>query len=218
MVLAVIGAIGVVVIGFWLQDTATGALHTLGDELTATGRLTGLLGTYLLLVQIVLMARVAPLERLIGMDRLARWHSRNGQYVIGLLVAHAVAITAGYALGDHLALTTETSRVVLHYPDVLAATVSLGLLVGVAITSARAARRRMSYHAWYFVHLYTYLAVLLAFAHQLATGDDFATHPLHRIFWVALHLGTIGVLLGFRVVRPIRASLRHNLRVARITP
>ena len=53
------------------------------------------------------------------------------------------------------------------------ATVALGILVGVGIASARMARRRLSYETWHFVHLYTYLAVALAFSHQFATGADF---------------------------------------------
>jgi ferredoxin-NADP reductase len=108
----------------------------------------------------------------------------------------------------------ETARLVLHYPDVLAATVALGLLVAIGVTSARAARARFEYHTWYFVHLYAYLAVVLAFAHQLVTGDEFATHPMHRWFWVGLHLATAGLLVWFRVATPIRSNLRHRLRIA----
>ena len=48
------------------------------------------------------------------------------------------------------------------------ATVAGLLLVGVGVVSARAARRRMRYETWYFLHLYTYLAVALAFSHQFA--------------------------------------------------
>jgi predicted ferric reductase len=210
---AVTVAVGAaVVVGMWLQDTGT--LTSLGDQLTAAGRVLGLVGTYLLLVQVLLMARIPWLDRLIGMDRLAVWHRRNGEYVVGLLSAHAVAITAGYALGDRISIFSETARVILHYPDVLAATVALGLLVLIGVISARAVRGRMAYHTWYFVHLYAYLAVALAFAHQLATGDEFALHPWHRWIWIGLHLATAGLLVGYRVVLPLRSALRQRLRVA----
>jgi lysophospholipase L1-like esterase len=43
----------------------------------------------------------------------------------------------------------------------LAATVGLGLLVLVGILSARGVRPRVSYHTWYFVHLYVYIALAL---------------------------------------------------------
>jgi hypothetical protein len=45
---------------------AGGSLEGLGAELTAAGRVTGLLGGYLLLVEVALMSRVPWLERRIG--------------------------------------------------------------------------------------------------------------------------------------------------------
>jgi predicted ferric reductase len=162
------------------------------------------------------MARLPWLDRAIGTDRLAHWHRRNGQYTIGMLAAHAVLIVWGYALSDGLSLAAETRAVVLHYPDVLAATAALGLLIAVAVTSARAARQRLRYETWYFVHLYTYLAIALSFAHQLATGDDFITHPLTRALWVGLFVTVAALVAGFRVGVPLRSALRHRLRVVRV--
>jgi hypothetical protein len=52
-----------------------------------------LVGTYLVLVQVVLMARLQWLDRRIGTDRMAAWHRSNGQYTIGMLVAHTVLIS-----------------------------------------------------------------------------------------------------------------------------
>jgi predicted ferric reductase len=213
---AVVAVGGALTIALWLQDTPTGSLRTLGDQFTAVGRLTGLVGTYLVLVQVLLMARLPWLDRLVGADRLAVWHRRNGEYVVGLLVVHAVATIAGYALSDHRSLPWETGAVVLRYPDVLAGTVALGLLVAIGVTSARAVRRRMAYHTWYFVHLYAYLAVVLAFPHQLADGNDFVGHPWHRVFWVVVHLGTAALLVAYRLVVPLRSALRHRLRVTHV--
>ena len=213
VVLCVIVLGGVATVAMWLQDTHGGSLRTFGDELTAVGRLTGLVGAYLVVVEVLLIARIRPIERLVGLDRLARWHSRNGQYVICLLVVHTLATIAGYAATDKIGLGTETSRIVLHYPDVLAATAALALFGAVGVTSARAARKRLAYHEWYFVHVYIYLAVVLAFAHQFATGDDFVGHTMHRVLWAAFHLGALGLLLSYRVVAPVWLSLRHQLRV-----
>ena len=74
----------------------------------------------------------------------------------------------------------------------LAATVALGVLVAVGVTSARAVRRQLRYETWYFVHLYTYVAIALSFSHQLATGNEFITHPLDRALWVAVYVATFG--------------------------
>jgi predicted ferric reductase len=218
MVLAVVAVGALAVIGLWWADTPAGSLHTFADRLTAAGRITGLVGTYLILVQIVLMARLPWLDRSVGTDRMSAWHRSNGQYTIGMLVAHTMLIIWGYADFDHFSLAHETARLVRSYPDVLAATVGLGLLIVVAITSARMARRRLRYETWYFVHLYTYIAVALSFSHQLATGNDFSTHPANRALWVILYILTFGSLLVYRVAVPLRDAFRYRLRVEAIVP
>ena len=99
------------------------------------------------------------------------------------------------------------------YPDVLAGTVALGLIIAAAVTSIRAARRRMRYETWWSVHLYMYLALALAFSHQIANGQSFVGHPLARVFWAFLWAATAGVVLVFRFLTPVWRSLYHGLRV-----
>src|SRR3954463_16116867 len=69
-VLAVITAGAVATVGLWWHDTA--GVHGLGEWLTNAGRITGLLAGYAVVVLIALMARLPPLERGIGADRLPR--------------------------------------------------------------------------------------------------------------------------------------------------
>jgi predicted ferric reductase len=216
LALAVIAAGALAVLGLWWADTPGRSLHSFADRLTAAGRITGLLGTYLVLVQVVLMARMPWLDRWIGTDRMAAWHRANGQYTISMLVAHTALITWGYAAQDRSSLALEAGKLIRSYPDVLAATVALGMLIAVGITSARIARRRLRYETWYFIHLYTYLAIALSFSHQLATGNEFVDRPASRVLWVTLYLLTFGLLLVFRVAVPMRDAFRHRLRVAAI--
>jgi predicted ferric reductase len=206
-----VGALAVVYM--WWHDTSPASVYGVGPWLTAAGRVTGLVGTYLVVIEVLLMARAPCLDRMIGMDRLAVWHRRNGEYSISLLVAHAVLIIWGYAITAHEGLLSETKSVVLSYPDMLAATVGLGLLVVVGVLSARAVRRRVNYHTWYFVHLYTYIALALSFAHQFNSGADFATHPLNRLIWALMYGIVAAVLIGYRVVRPLVSMARHRFVV-----
>jgi predicted ferric reductase len=206
-----LGALGVIYM--WWHDATPASVVGLGPWLTAAGRVTGLVGTYLIVVEVLLMGRIPWLDRMIGMDRLVVWHRRNGEYAICLLVAHAVLIIWGYAVTAHQGLVKETTSVVLSYPDMLAATVGLGLLVLVGILSARAVRRRVSYQTWYFIHLYTYIALALSFAHQLNAGVDFATHPLNRAIWIAMYGSVAGLLIGYRVVKPVLNMARHRFVV-----
>ena len=144
-----------------------------GGWLTNAGRITGLLAGYLVILLLALMARIPALERGVGTDTLARWHASIGRYTVCLAVAHTLLIIWGYAVTAHTNVVSQTTTLVLSYPDVLMATVSLGLLVMVGTVSARAARKRLRYETWHLLHLYTYLAVALAFSHQFATGADF---------------------------------------------
>lgn len=214
LVAALVGLGAVGVIYMWWRDTSPASIQGPGPALTAAGRVTGLVGTYLVVVEVLLMARVPWLDRLIGMDRLAVWHRRNGEYSISLLLAHAFLTIWGYAVTAHAGLLGETKSVVLSYPDMLAATVGLAMLAGIGVLSARAVRRRVSYHSWYFIHLYTYIALALSFAHQFATGADFATHPVNRAIWAAMYGAVAALLLGYRVGRPVLNLARHRFVVA----
>lgn len=212
-VLAGIGVGALAVIGLWWQDTQF--IYGFGDWLTNAGRLTGLLAGYAVLVLLGLMARVPLLEHRVGTDRLARWHAMGGRYTVCLAVAHTLLIIWGYAVTAHTDVVSETGTLVTTYPDVLMATVAVGLLIAVGITSARAARRRLSYETWHFIHLYTYLAIALAFSHQFASGADFFDVKV-RVLWAAMYIGVGSALLWYRVVVPIKGAYRRRLRVLQV--
>ncbi|MEA2312175.1 MAG: hypothetical protein QOE28_2143, partial [Solirubrobacteraceae bacterium] len=94
----------VAVVGLWWLAGGPDDVQDTASALTAAGRVTGLLGAYLVLVELLLLARLPPLERLAGFDRLTRWHRVNGRAVLALLLAHAALIIAGYTIGDRIGL------------------------------------------------------------------------------------------------------------------
>jgi predicted ferric reductase len=210
--LGVIAAGAIAVIALWWRDTP--AVHGLGDWLTNAGRITGLGAGYAVVVLLALMARIPALERGVGTDRLVRWHAMGGRYTVCLASAHAVLITWGYAVLAHTNVVHQTTSLILTYPDVLMGTVALGLLITVGIVSARAARRHLRYETWHFVHLYTYLAVALAFSHQFSTGASFMFDATARVLWSAMYVTVAALLLWFRVITPVRHGLARKLRVA----
>ena len=189
-----------------------------GEAWIAAGRVTGLEGTYAALVTVLLLSRVPWLDRLHGMPSLAQWHRWVGNAAIWLLVAHALTIIWGYREQAHASTWHETRYVVLDLPDMLAATVALVAFVGVGVVSMRAVRRRLRYETWQFIHLYVYLALALSFAHQYATGADFATHLDARIIWGVMYAVVLVLLVAFRLVVPVVTSLRRDLRVAAVIP
>jgi predicted ferric reductase len=200
-----------VVVALW-APAGVRDIHDTASLLTGLGRLTGLLGAYLALVQLLLLARIPWLD----LERLVRVHRWNGVACLALLVAHAVLIVAGYTVGDRISLWEEIGRLISGYPGVITATAGLVALIAVTVTSVVVVRRRLRYETWYFVHLYAYLGVALAFSHQLATGSTFVGRPGARAYWYALYALTLGALLVFRLGLPLWRSVRHRLQVVRV--
>jgi predicted ferric reductase len=186
------------------------------DSLTSLGRLTGLLASDLLLLQVLLMARLPLVERAFGQDRLARWHRLTGFTSFHLMLAHVVLITIGYAGTAHAGLLREAWDLVFSYPGMLLATAGTGLLALVVVTSVRAARRRLRYESWHLLHLYAYLGVGLALPHQLWTGADFTTSWTATAYWWTLYGVSAGAVLVYRIGLPAWRNLRHRLRVSHV--
>ena len=216
-VVAVLLAQAVVIAVIWVSH---GALDQLGEGpagiLTAIGQVTALYGTYLALIQLVLMARSPWLDATFGMDGLAVAHRWLGFATVWLLLAHAVATTIGYAIGDGIGPLQELWTLITTYPYVLMASVSAGLFALVAITSIRAARRRLNYETWYGLHLYAYLAIALGFLHQLFVGSDFMHDQVAATYWVILYVVAALTIVVFRIGQPVWTSLRLGLRVANV--
>jgi predicted ferric reductase len=207
-----------VTVALAVSSESLGSLTAPGGLMTAAGRLTGLVGTYLMLVSLLLVARIPWIERAAGQERLVRWHRLLGPWPIVLLVAHAALITVGYAAASAGGVAPMAWQLVTQYPNVLAATVALVLMVTAGVTSWRVARRRLRHETWWTIHLYLYLAAALALAHQVTAGAAFVSSPTARVWWLGMWAATAGTVLVFRVLLPLWRSIRHGLRVVEVRP
>ncbi|MCW2764635.1 MAG: putative oxidoreductase [Nocardioides sp.] len=209
--------LSLLLVTYWWE--AGGGVRDLGSwttGLTSLGRLTGLVASVLLLAQVVLMARVPPLESAFGQDRLAKQHRIVGFTSFNMMVAHVVLITWGYAAGRLLDTPGTLWNLTLNYPGMLLAAAGTGCLVMVVVTSVRAARRRLRYESWHLLHLYAYLGVGLALPHQLWTGKEFLASTATTVFWWTAWAVVAGAVLLWRVVLPIFSSVRHQLRITSV--
>ena len=198
------------VLAAWWRSTS----HVAGAAgwLTGAGRITGLLAGYLAPVLLLLMARIPVLEHRVGSDRLARWHAFGGRYLVYLVTAHVLTITWGYALTDGRNPVAEGVDIVFHYPEMIKGGLATLLMLGTGVVSARAARRRMSYETWYYLHLATYLAIALAFSHQIVNGAELSVQP-EQTLWSAYYVLAAAVLGWYRLLLPYLRDRRHRLKV-----
>jgi predicted ferric reductase len=214
--LAVIAAGAAAVIWLWWRDTPS--VQGSAAILMSLGRILGLLSAYGFVVLVVLMARLPPLERGLGSDRLARWHAMGGRYVITLVTGHVVTSVWGYAATVHTSVAREAVTLLTTFPGMLTAAASWVLLLGIAVASARAIRSRVSYEAWYYIHLATYLAIVLAFSHQLSDGQEFITHPAARLAWTAMFACAAAAIAWYRFLTPLWRAWRHQFTVSGVEP
>lgn len=195
---------------------AAGGLKDITDvpsALDAASRLTALIGTDLLLIHMLLVARVPWIDKFYGHDKATLAHKRLGKPVLYFIVAHFLASLIGMAITDGRTLIAELTYLITDVPDMLTASLALALMILVVVTSLNFARRKMSYEAWYIVHVMSYASVLLAVPHIFTSGTDIAGKPVQTIFWVTLYLFVAVNLIWYRVLAPIIRGLKMNLRV-----
>lgn len=213
LALAVVGLLGGAVTGLGIRAVLPVDPTPIGIAY-AFSVLAAVVGTYGVLLLLLLIARLPVLERALGQDRLVVAHRRIAPWATSLVGAHVVLVIASYA-GMAGSGFWAQAWVFTTVEDILLAAIGTALMVAGAVLSWRRLRSRMRHEYWWALHLTMYLAVLLAFAHQISAGGPFLTGPA-RALWVGLYAAVFGAILWFRVLVPLRTSLRHRLRVERV--
>ncbi|HET9169018.1 MAG TPA: ferredoxin reductase family protein [Actinospica sp.] len=206
---------GMEMLALWWLQTPSSRVQNLSEELIMGAQLTGLLGGYLLLIEVALMARLPWLERRIG-SWLASLHRYLGGYLMMLLTMHVGLVLAGYSLSLRSPVGTVLIGILKTYPDVLIATVAYLLLLGLGVSSIRKLRRRLGYERWHAIHLCAYPAGVLAYGHEIAMGAQFTRNEIARVIWTVTSLVIAGLVLTHRFYLPLKRHLRHRLRISHI--
>ena len=184
--------------------------------LMAYGRLAGLFAAFCALLQLLFISRASWVEQAFGFDRLTRLHKYNGFLVVLFVVAHGVLITLQYAVSRDQTRLATLRGFVTDQEGVLAAMIAAVLIIGIVVISIGVVRRLLAYETWYFIHLAAYLAVVLAFGHQVESGGDFTANLAFAWYWYGLHGLVFLSVLACRFVRPAWAYVRHGFVVDKV--
>jgi len=201
---------------FWWQATGHETHSALYSVELAIGNLTGLLGTYQILWQLLLLGRLPFLENAFGLEKLTWLHKWNGYSALILILLHSILLLLGYGLLNHFGLLQQFNDFLFNWEDVLKATVATAMLIFIVVISIGIVRRGFKYETWYYVHIFTYLAILLAFSHQLSVGSDLVGQRLFQGFWLLLYALAFGVMGYFRFLWPAFLVYRHQFRVEKL--
>ncbi len=210
-----------IIIGFWGSYHVN---HMMGNQLTgdwigqslAWGRLAGLLAAFGILMLMLLISRATWLEGVFGMDRLARAHHIVGFSLILLLVLHPILLTLGHSAQAGIGTLAQTRDFVKNWDDVFGAMLGLDLILIAIVLSIGVVLKKIRYEIWYYNHLFLYVAIALAFGHQIAVGSDFTENRIFKIYWFVLYAFVAGVLVYSRFLTPLNYYVRHRFTVARL--
>jgi len=189
---------------------------TVYSILQATSRFAALIGTYFALLGILLVSRIPWVERGVGHDRLVTWHRKLGPWSLYLIGLHVLLVTVGYAGQFHINLASELINILTTFNWMWAALAGYIFMITAGITSYKKARAKLSYEAWWVIHVSTYSAIALSFTHQVLNGPMFIGHPLNKGFWIFLYGSMVFSILYWRFAIPTFRSFRHALKVEKI--
>ena len=156
-----IGGIGLgISIGIGVYQVK-GGLDLPGGKMLALGTITALVGTYLALMLILVVARVPWLEREVGHDRMIKLHRTLAPYSLFLILAHVIFTTISYAQAEEHTLVGQLWSLITKSAWMMPATAAFVLMMSLGVMSYRRIRDKMRYETWWVAHLYFYIAIAL---------------------------------------------------------
>jgi predicted ferric reductase len=157
---------------------------------------TGLLALPLMVFQFALVSRLGPASRPFGSDALMQVHAQVGLVALAavvvhplLLLGHGVPLTAWNPFGGPWLLQTGA--------------IALWATLLIVVTSVFRRRLRLSYEAWQVLHLVLAVVLTAAMILHILAARGYAAEPGMRALLVAYGALGFGVLLHYRVLRPL---------------
>ncbi|WP_312872785.1 ferredoxin reductase family protein [Kibdelosporangium persicum] len=187
------------------------------NDILTVAKFFGLHAALLLMFQLLLVARLPWLDRRIGMDRLTVWHRWVGFTMFWTVLTHATLVVLGYATLDNASMG-KTFLALAGVTASLLGMLAAAIVVLTAVVSIRYVRRKLRYEVWHGLHLLLWLALGLAFVHQLLETTTFRSSTFAMIYWWVLWLFAFGSLVTGRIVMPVWRNAHHQFRVAAVVP
>lgn len=220
----------VIIVMWWSHS---GGLVTSGKQseiLIGFGRITGLLGEFFILIELILIGRITWLEQLFGFDQMNKIHRWIGYGILTFFIGHPVLTILGYAERNGVGSITQFLTFI-HIGEYLRGLIGFILFFVVILLSYPIIKKKFRYETWYFAHLLMYLAIGLVIGHQ--TFADIVTIPqepaLHGFtlggdvsaglalyYWFVLNYGIFGVALAYRWIKPLYLLYRHRFYIHKV--
>jgi predicted ferric reductase len=157
---------------------------------------TGFLALPLMVFQFALVSRLGPASRPFGSDALMQVHAQVGLVAVAavvihplLLLGHGVPLSAWNPFGGPWLLQTGA--------------IALWATLLIVVTSIFRRRLRLSYEAWQVLHLVLAVVLTAAMILHILAARGYAAEPGMRALLIAYAGLAFGVLLHYRLLRPL---------------
>ena len=191
------------VAGLPIVDGTLSELHVPGGFAMFVGSTTGMVGTYLALLMVILASRLPALERMLGQHGVIHWHRLLAPWTIALITVHAIFLSVAYAEVAKRGVLKEVGVIISKFPNMVSATVALGIMVGIGLISLPRIRSRIPRESWWLIHLLMYLALFISVGHEIVLGPSFVGHPLAKFVWALAWLLAAALVVTYRIGFPI---------------
>lgn len=221
-----------IILLWWHHSGSLVTSGTSGDTLIGFGRITGLLGEFFILVELVLIGRITWLEQLFGFDKMNKIHRWIGYGILIFFIGHPLLTVMGYA--EHNGVSSISQFIAfLNLGEYVRGIIGFVLFFVAIFISFPYIRKRFRYETWYFTHLVMYAAIVLVLGHQtFADATAITQEPaLHGFttsgdlsqglilyYWLVINYGVLALVLLYRFVRPYYLFRKHRFYVEKIVP
>lgn len=200
---------------FWYTNNWQNAFNT-DSRILSIGALFGLFLALSVLHQFLLQSRLNAIERYIGTMLVHRIHRYNAYLIFFLLLLHPFLVTLGHSGLHEISYFEQLADELKYYSWVWLALIATIILLAVIVSSINIARKRLRYEWWYLIHLSVYIAVLMAFWHQISNGTDLLVSDKFRAYWIGLYVVILGSLLYFRFIKIIGRYFKYQFTVSKV--
>ena len=185
-----------IILYFWYINSYDLLFKSSAETLISLGRISALFAVYCILMQLLLIGRIAWIEKTFGHDKLSNAHHINGLIAWTFIIIHPILIILGYASLSNTSFISQLGIFITSYQYAILAVMAFiifGISIGVSINLIK---RKLKYEYWVLIHIFVYAAILLAFLHQVNLGGDF-TNPFFIGYWYFLYVFAFGNLIIF---------------------
>lgn len=198
---------GVIVsFGAWLpwEYPSSSMLYKFGidRDILTLGKSAGVAAVVLMGLQILFIARLPLIERMMGYDRMVRIHRVVGIIIAGLVIMHPLLV---FAVEDVATIPVKWE----YWPEVLGG----GLLVSLTIYAAMAYGRsfsRISYHYWKWMHQAGAIVLVMASLVHVCYVTDSYRSGAPLVFLVCVGI-VVAVCWGWILFRPFMDGEKHEV-------